>query len=306
MRKAFAKSLLEIMDLERENKKNDTYLITGDLGFSVFEPIKERHPDKFINAGISEQNMIGVSAGLALAGKKVFVYSIIPFLLYRPFEQVRNDICYHNLPVRLIGVGAGLAYSDAGSTHLPFEDLKVADAIPNLTILSPSDPKEVEMFMKHLEDFKKPVYMRLAKNEPNIEHGKYSSIKIGKALRLRDGDKILIVSTGIMTRAAMALADMLDNDGGSVEVMEIHTLKPFDYPAIVSAAEGKSLVVTIEDSTGALFDKVASSITGIDSKVLKFSLPDEFVHISGSRDYLLDRYGLTAEKMYEKIKEVIA
>ena len=305
MRKAFAESLLGIMDLEKKNEKKDTYLITGDLGFSVFEQIRERHPDKFINAGISEQNMIGVSAGLALTGKKVFVYSIIPFLLYRPFEQVRNDICYHNLPVRLIGVGAGLAYSDAGSTHLPFEDLKVADAIPNLTVLSPSDPREVEIFMKQIEDFKKPVYMRLAKNEPSIEHGEYNSIKIGKALKLRDGDKILVISTGIMTRAALELANMLDKDGESVEVLEIHTLKPFDYPAIVSAAEGKSLVVTIEDSTGALFDKVASSIIGKNSKVIKFSLPDEFVHVSGSRDYLFDKYGLTAKKMYAKIKEVI-
>ncbi len=304
MRKAFANSLLEIMD--REKEKKDTYLITGDLGFSVFEPIRERHPDRFINAGVSEQNMIGVSAGLALTKKKVFVYSIIPFLLYRPFEQVRNDICYHNLPVRLVGVGAGLAYSDAGSTHLPFEDLKVADSIPNLTILSPSDPTEVEIFMKQMEILNKPVYMRLAKTEPNIEHGKHNSIKIGRALELREGDKILIVSTGIMTRAAMELADMLDKEKGSVGVLEIHTLKPFDYPAIISAAEGKRLIVTIEDSTGALFDKVASSVTGMDLKIIKFSLPDEFVHTAGSRDYLLDKYGLTARKMYEKIKEVVS
>ncbi len=306
MRKEFVESLLEIMRLEGENKREDTYLITGDLGFSVFEPIRERYPNRFINAGISEQNMIGVSAGLALTGKKVFVYSIIPFLLYRPFEQVRNDICYHNLPVRLIGVGAGLAYSDAGSTHLPFEDLKVADAIPNLTVLSPSDPREVEVFMKQIQGLDKPVYMRLAKNEPNLEHGKYNAIKIGKALKLRDGNKILIVSIGILTRAAMELADMLDKDGESVEVLEIHTLKPFDYSAVISAAEGKSLILTIEDSTGALFDKVACAIIGMNSKVLKFSLPDEFVHVSGSRDYLLDKFGLTAKKMYEKVKEVIS
>ena len=304
MRKAFANSLLEIMDHEKE--KNDTYLITGDLGFSVFEPIRERHPDRFVNAGVSEQNMIGVSAGLALTRKKVFVYSIIPFLLYRPFEQVRNDICYHNLPVRLVGVGAGLTYPDAGSTHLPFEDLKVADAIPNLTILSPSDPTEVEIFMKQMEILNEPVYMRLAKNEPKIEHGKHNSIKIGRALELREGNKILIVSTGIMTRVAMELADMLDKEKGSIGVLEIHTLKPFDYSAIISAAEGKRLIVTIEDSTGALFDKVASSVTGMDLKIIKFSLPDEFVHTSGSRDYLLDRYGLTARKMYEKIKRVVS
>ncbi len=307
MRNAFIKELLKIMEAEKEKGEKNTYLVTGDLGFSVFEPLKERYPDQYINAGISEQNMVGLSAGMALTGKNVFVYSIIPFLLYRPFEQVRNDICYHSLPVRLVGVGAGLAYSDAGSTHLPLEDLKVADAIPNLTVLSPSDPHEVAALMKLIPSVKGPLYMRLSKNEQQSEgHGKYNEMEIGKALKLREGERVLIVSTGVVTKAALEAADMLNGEKkDTAEVLEIHTFKPFDYESVRKSAAGKELVVSIEDNTGALSEKVAIATLNSGCKMLQFSLPDDFVHVSGTRNYLFERYGITAQDIHKKINEVI-
>ncbi len=257
--------------------------------------------------GLSEQNMIGVSAGMASLGKKVFVYSIIPFLLYRTFEQVRDDLCYPNLPVRMVGVGAGLAYADAGATHQPLEDLKVADALPNLTILSPSDPQEVRLFMQNIDSIKGPVYMRLSKNEDLVLHSEDLRIEIGKALRLTTGKKILIVSSGILTKVALEVAGMLNKDEkDTAEVLEIHTFKPFDYGAVIGSAKGKAIIVTIEDNTGALAEKVASTLAGKEvQSFLPFKLPDEFTHVAGTKEYLFKSYGISASDIYSRIKSVM-
>ncbi len=306
MKKTFAKLLLQLLD-EQDKSQNKTYFIVGDLGYAAFEEIREKHQMNFINAGVSEQNMIGVASGFSVLGNEVFVYSIIPFLLYRTFEQIRNDICYHNLPVRLIGAGAGLAYSEAGSTHHPLEDLKVADALPNITILSPSDPKEVEIFMRKMKTIQGPVYMRLGKNNEPILHKSHDEIKIGKALKLAEGNEILIVSTGVVTKVALEVADILNQEmPKSTEVLEIHTFKPFDEEALLSSSEGKKLIVTIEDNTGALSEKVKSAIAFTGEKdSLAFKFPDEFTHSAGTREYLFDKYGINTKNIYNKIKEVL-
>jgi transketolase len=307
MKKAFAESLLQLMENRKKQKGKEVYFMVGDLGYAAFEEIRKKYPRNFINAGISEQNMIGVASGFSLLGNDVFVYSIIPFLLYRTFEQIRNDICYHNLPVRLIGVGAGLAYSEAGSTHHPLEDLKVADSLPNLTILNPSDPKEVEIFMDKIKTVRGPVYMRLGKNNEPVLHSMHNEIEIGRALKLVEGDKILIVSTGILTRVALEVADMLNKEiPKSTEVLEIHTFKPFDKETLLSSSENKELIVTIEDNTGALYEKVTSAIafTGKKSS-LSFKFPDEFTHYAGTREHLFDSYGINTIKIYNKINEIL-
>ncbi len=307
MRRAFVNGLLDIMGTERKESKELTYLLAGDLGFSAFENIREDYPKRFMNMGLSEQNMVGVSAGMAYAGKKVFLYSIIPFLLYRTFEQVRNDLCYPRLPVRMVGVGAGLAYADAGATHQPLEDLKVADALPNLTILNPSDAQEVGLFMQKIDSIKGPSYMRLSKNEDIVLHTEDLRINIGKALRLVTGKRILIVSSGVLTKVALEVAGLLNKgEKGAAEVLEIHTFKPFDYGAVIGSARGKELIVTIEDNTGALAEKVASALAGKEvQKFLSFKLPDEFTHVAGTKEYLFKSYGISTSDIYGRIKSVM-
>jgi transketolase len=307
MRHTFVNGLLNIIEKEDSDGKELTYLLTGDIGFSAFEKIREEHPKHFMNMGLSEQNMVGVSAGMAKLGKKVFIYSIIPFLLYRTFEQVRNDICYPNLPVRMVGVGAGLAYANAGATHQPVEDLRIAGALPNLTVLSPSDPKEVELFMQKIDSIKGPAYMRLSRNDEPMLHGEDLRIDIGKALRLTTGNRILIVSSGILTKMALEVAGMLNkNEKDSVEVLEMHTFKPFDYSAVVGSAEGKKIIVTIEDSTGALAEKVATALVGRGiQSFISFKLPDEFTHVSGTKEYLFKSYGISAPDIYSRIKSAM-
>ena len=160
MRKAFIKKLIELA-----RKDSDIYLLTGDLGFSVLESFQREFPERFINIGISEQAMIGVAAGLAMMGKKVFVYSILPFVTMRCFEQVRVDLCYQNLPVRLVGVGAGLNYGTAGATHHAIEDISVMRSLPNLSVLSPGSCKEVEALLDQANELKGPAYFRLSKSQ---------------------------------------------------------------------------------------------------------------------------------------------
>ncbi len=303
MRNAFAKSLFEIIEKEKSSGSNMTFLMTGDLGFSLFDKLREDYSERFINMSVSEQNMIGAAAGMAMMGKNVFVYSIIPFLLYRPFEQIRNDICYHNLPVRLIGFGANFSYPESGATHHPFEDLKIADALPNLTILSPSDPKEVEVFMHKMTEIRGPVYMRLSRTKEQQTHNIHNSIQTGKALKLASGSDILIVATGALTNTAVEIAKKINTDkADTAEVLEIHTFKPFDHNGVMYSAEGKKLVVTIEDNTGALAEKVASTVAGREKqKFLQFKFPDKFTDVSGSKEYLLKRYGLSETDIYNKI-----
>ena len=137
MRKSFVKKITELVQ-----RNKNIYLLTGDLGFSVFDEFKIRFPDNYINVGISEANMIGMAAGMAMCGKQVFVYSIIPFITFRCLEQIRNDLCLQNLPVKIIGVGEGLSYGTSGPTHHSIEDIGVMSSLPNLVIISPGDPLE--------------------------------------------------------------------------------------------------------------------------------------------------------------------
>ncbi len=298
MRNTFVRALQTQMEDDK-----DTILLTADLGWASFDQLREKYPDRVLNMGLSEQAMVGVSGGMAKMGKNVFVYSIIPFMLYRAFEQVRDDVCYPDLPVRLVGTGAGLSYGDAGSTHHPFEDLRIAAALPNMTVLSPSDPKEVEVLTEQTRNIKHPVYMRLGRNGEPVLHDKHNQIRIGKALKLTEGKEVLIVSTGVVTGTALEAARVLN-----AEVLEIHTFKPFDEEAVRKEAKGKSVIATVEDCTGALEERVAKALAGAGSeyKPLAFKFPDQFTHISAKSEYLLEHYGISANNIVEQVKKAMA
>lgn len=301
MRKTFAAELGKMM------KDGNTFLLSGDLGFSVFEDIKEKHADRYINMGVAEQNMLGVAAGMALAGKNVFVYSIIPFLLYRPFEQLRNDICYQNLPVRLVGVGAGFSYSDAGFTHHSIEDYGTLKSLPNISILSPADPKEVSSLMQQVSKVEGPVYLRLSRNGEPILHDKHEKLKIGTALEISNGSDILFISTGSILGLALKVAKMLNDLGHSTQILNYHTIKPFDEQSLLRNAIDKKLIVTLEEhviETG-IYSNVVQSLSknGISVKVIPFGVGEPYVHESGTREYMLDRYGMEPTFMLDKIKK---
>jgi len=301
MRKAFVETLTQLV-----KKDKDIYLFTGDLGFSVFDEFKEMFPDNYLNVGLSESNMIGMAAGMALRDKQVFVYSIVPFIIYRALEQIRNDLCYQELPVKIVGVGEGLSYGVAGTTHHALEDIAIMTALPNMTVIAPGDPLEVKYAVKESLNLKGPCYIRLGKTGESLLY-KQNSIpfKIGKAITVKEGEDIFLIATGNMLETALEVSKILERENISSEVVSMHTIKPIDENAIIKSAKNVKMIVSIEEHSimGGLGSKIADVLVknSIDTKLVKFGLPDNFIHIVGSRDYLREHYGLLPNQIAKKI-----
>lgn len=301
MRNAFSKFLYDSL-----KKKHEIYLISGDLGFAAFDELREEFPDSFINSGVAEQSMISIGTGMALEGKEVYCYSILPFAAYRPFEQIRIA-CYNKAPIRVVGMGVGIDYDLAGNTHFGLEDIQVITSLPNITVLSPCDEKEVEILLSQISGIKNPVYLRLSKSSDNSVHSMHDRIRLGEPLKVRgDDDKqaeIAIVSTGVMTKTAMEVADRLDASGRECDVWHIHTVKPCNYGSMVNSLKKAKTVVTIEENTGGFTQIVSSwmSTSGASAKVVPFTLPDDFGHTVGKKKWMLEQMGLSPERIYDKL-----
>ena len=304
MRTAFVKTLTA---LAREH--SDVMLLTGDLGFTVLEEFRDALPGQYLNAGVAEQNMIGVAAGLAMSGKRVFVYSIVPFVTFRCLEHTRNDICYHDLPVTIVGVGGGYSYGHMGSTHHALEDIAVLRSLPNMTVACPGDPTEAEALVAACAAHRRPCYLRLGKaGEPRL-HASPLSLTLGKAIQMRDGDACTLVATGNMLETAVKTADLLATRGVQARVLSMHTVKPIDIDAIKRAAKETGMIVTIEEHSvvGGLGSAVAETLSLHDLRVrhLLCSAPDAFATCVGSQDYFRGLAGLTPDRIAEKIEGML-
>lgn len=292
MRGAFINSLLALA--QRDPR---VWLLTGDLGFSVLEPFATRFPRRFVNAGVAEQNMISVAAGLAHSGKRVFVYSIANFPTLRCYEQIRNDVCYHGLPVRIVSVGGGLAYGSAGYTHHGVEDFATLRALPGMAVLAPGDPRETELLTEALGEHPGPAYLRLGKAGEPVVHNQLSSLTLGQALVVRPGSDVTLIATGGMLHSAVQAADELAmNDSLSVRVLSMHTLKPLDEAAVRAAAMETRAIVSVEEhsSIGGLGSAVADVLAQMPNpraRFSKFALPDRHLESIGSQRYLLSELG---------------
>jgi transketolase len=276
------------------------HLLTADLGYSVLEKFRDAFPDRYTNVGVAEQNMIGIAAGMSLArGKIVFVYSIANFPTLRCFEQIRNDVCYHQARVIVVAVGGGLAYGAQGYTHHGIEDLAVLRALPGMTVVAPGDPVEVRLATEALADRPGPAYLRLGKGgEPRV-HVDPPPFRIGRAISVRTGRDATLISTGAMLAEAVAAADALAGQGLAVGVLSMPTVKPLDEDAVLAAARGTGTIVTVEEHTvtGGLGSAVADVLAtrGARCAFRKFGLPDELSRAVGSQAYLRRRAGdLTA------------
>ena len=230
MRNNFAEALYE------EGKKDDKIcVVVADISpAGSIQKFRNEFPDRFINCGVAEQSMIGIAAGLALKGFRPFCYTIATFTLYRPFEMVRVDLCYQNLPVTIIGMGAGAIYSTLGGTHHTIEDVAVASALPNMTVIAPCDPSEMRDATKWCAtESNGPVYMRLGKvGEPNITENAIDKFEFGKLRYIKKGNEIAIISYGITVKMALDLSVELEKKRKSVSVISCHTIKPLDKVGI--------------------------------------------------------------------------
>ncbi len=285
--------------------------LTADLGFNALEPIEKAFPQRFINVGISEQHMIGMAAGLAFEGKKVVAYSIASFASMRPFEMIRDDVCYHNLDVKIIGVGGGYNYGTAGVTHHTVEDFAIMRVLPHMKVFAPGYSWEAREATQALMKDKGPAYIRLGKSPGVAYEKKDFKFTIGKGYVVKEGKDVVLVSTGNVLDLTLKTAETLEKAGHSVCVLSMPTIKPFDTTIIKKVSTGAKGVFTIEEhsTTGGLGTAVKEALFDMDIRNVRFhsfGVPkDEFLRAVGGRDYLLAQVGLTPEKIAKKITTIL-
>jgi transketolase len=293
MRTQFIRTLTELAASDER-----IWLINGDLGYSVLEAFRDKFPARYVNAGVAEQNMTGVSAGLALAGKIPVTYSIANFPTFRCLEQVRNDVGYHNLSVKIVSVGGGYAYGSAGYTHHAVEDIAVMRAIPNMVVLAPGDPMETDLATKAMMAHAGPCYLRLGKAGEPAVHKTPPAFTIGKGITIREGSDVVLISTGGMLVTTLAAADLLASRGKSVGVVSMPTIQPVDVALIERVARTAKLLATVEEhGPGGLGTAVGEAVLRLPARPQfhAFRLEGPPVSMAGSQVTLRSRHGLTPE-----------
>ncbi len=305
MRTAFFDTLLE---LALEDPR--ITLMVGDLGFAVTNAFRERLPQQFINAGVAEQNMTGMAAGMALSGKIVFTYSIANFPVLRPLEQVRNDVCYHNAPVIMTAVGGGLSYGSLGATHHATEDIAIMRALPNVVVTAPGDPVETRLLVHALVKHEGPAYLRIGRANEPVVHTSEPPFALGKAITVRQGNDITLISTGGQLYDTVQAADMLLEQGIHARVLSMHTIKPLDTDAVLSAARETSAIFTLEEHSiiGGLGGAVAEVLMEADVRphiFKRIGLHDMFATLVGDQQYLRAQYGIDTTGVLQTITSVL-
>ncbi len=300
-----------LIELGKSDK--DINLITGDLGFGVLAPFWQELPNQFVNAGIAEQNMTAVAAGMALEGKKVFTYSIGNFPTLRCIEQIRNDCAYHNANVNVICVGGGFVYGSLGMSHHATEDIAMLRALPDVTVFCPGDVTEAEECVKAAAEINGTCYIRLGRGG---EGRVFENIdfKAGKAINIRgakDADvKIAVFSTGAILREVSAACDSLEAKNIGVEQYSFPTVKPIDAETIKACADKFDYIFTIEEHNiiGGFGSAVAEVMAecACKAKLVRLGINDSYCTKVGDQNYLRDQYGISEGKIIERITEVLS
>ena len=301
MRNVFARTVTELSDIYPE-----LVMLAGDIGNRLFDALKEKHPNRFLNCGVAEANMTGVAAGLAASGMRPITYTITPFNTVRCLEQIRLDICYPNLPVIIVGTGSGLSYAGLGATHHSMEDISLLRSLPNMHVVCPADPMEVKLAVTDALRLGVPTYIRLGKKGEPIVHQTEPYFEIGKGICIREGIDIAIVSVGNMLADAAETAEQLQSSGVSAQVISLHTVKPLDQLLLANVFSEKKLVVVLEEH--ALIGGASSAILewgcdqGMDlRKLMRFGGPDQFLFACGDQRQARKLAGLTPENITQKI-----
>ena len=300
MRNAFAKAITKIAE---KNKK--VVLLSGDIGNRLFLQYKKRQPKRFYNCGIAEATMTGVAAGLASGGFLPVTYTITPFNTVRCLEQIRLDICYPNLPVIIVGTGSGLSYANLGATHHSMEDIAILRTLPNLNILCPSDPIEVELALHEAIKFKKPTYIRLGKKGEPVLNSKKKKFNIGKANIVKKGRKIAIISVGSVLSIVFEAEKIFVKNKLSPTIINLRTIKPLDQNFLRKLFKDYKKIIVVEEH--GLLGGAGSAILewGIQNKVnlnkiVSIAGPDKFLTSCGNQREARKLVGLTAENIYKK------
>jgi transketolase len=282
-----------LTDFARANP--DVMLLTADLGYSVLERFAEALPAQYVNVGVCEQAMVGIAAGLALSGRRVVLYSIANFPTLRCLEQLRNDVCYHDLPVTVIAVGGGLAYGAQGYTHHGVEDLGIMAMLPNMAVASPADPLEAVALLPQLLDRRRPAYLRLGRSGEPVLHAPGTAVTLEQAIMLRRGGDIALLATGPILGRALAAAEVLASRGVSASVLSFPGFRPLDEAAVLAAARAHRALLTIEEHSvsGGFGTRVAEVLVGagLAPRFGKYGVTEALRGRIGSQAWLLGQLG---------------
>ncbi len=304
MRDTFVRTLIEIA---KENSQIE--VVSGDLGFGVLKPFYEQLPDQFINAGIAEQNMTGVAAGMALEGKIVFTYSIGTFPTLRCLEQIRNDCAYHEANVKIVCIGGGFVYGSLGMSHQATEDIAIMRALPGVAVFCPGDLVEAEEATKAIVNYPGTCYLRLGRGGEKRIHDKIENFQIGKAIKIHDGKRVALFSTGAIFEEIRGAEEILSQSGICPAVYTFPTVKPIDCKTILECAERFDLIVTVEEHNivGGFGSAVAEVLSeqGNYAPLLKIGLHDTYSTLVGNQKYLRAQFGLDAAGIAKQILEAL-
>jgi transketolase len=306
MRNAFADELTRLGNADAR-----VVMLSGDIGNRLFDKFKTAHPSRFLNCGVAEQNMMGVAAGMAMSGLRPVAYTITPFITSRCLEQIRTDACYHELPVTIVAVGAGLSYAGLGPTHHACEDVAFLRAIPNMVVVCPGDAWEVRGTLRAALKQDKPLYIRMGKKgEPVIHKEVPPDFAIGKAITVQDGEDVCLLSSGNMLSEAIEAAHRLKEKRVSARVVSFHTVKPLDEACLAEAFGTFKLVATIEEHTllGGFGSAVAEWVVDKAAKpkaFLRFGTPDLFFKKSGEQEYAREELGLTGHRIADRVLKAL-
>ena len=300
MRFIFVKELIKYA-----KKNKDLYLVTADLGYRAFEDFKKLFPERFINVGVAENNMVGVAAGLALSGKKVFVYSILPFLVFRSLEQIRNNICHNNLDVTLVGAGGGFSYGPQGISHNTSEDISIIRSLPNINVFNPGSRLETELLMKIIYKSKSPSFIRLGKCPDKDFYNKNVKLKNGHGLVVSKGKDMTIFTSGNILENVFKAVEKVKNKGFNIKLISLPIMKPINNKFVLANFDSKK-ILSIEESS--LIGGLSSILPSIYFKKPKKNIQfksialRDIVHKSiGSQKYLRNKNMLSSEKIYKFI-----
>lgn len=300
MRNAFINTIL---DASRE--RDDIFILSGDAGLGVFDRFKEEFPDRFRNMGAAEQNTISFAAGLAMTGYKVIVYNIIPFLLYRCYEQVRNDICSQGLPVVLAGIGSGITYAPQGMSHYSVEDIGLVQTLPDLVAISPMDPVEARAAACYALDCNSPVYVRLAKNgEPRFHQ--HTDMDIAAPQIIREGEGTAILCHGSIANEVMAAYEILNGRGHAPTIVSVPTVQPLDVPSLTEILSRSTHVVCVEEhfancGLGSMLARLKAEIPA-DWELTSIGIPQRFIHDVRKTGGLRGSLGISAEHIVHAVE----
>ncbi|MFI5092230.1 MAG: transketolase family protein [Candidatus Acidiferrales bacterium] len=305
MRTAFIKELFELAKLDER-----IVLIVGDLGFGVVTPFMEQLPRQFLNAGVAEQNMTGMAAGMALSGKIALTYSIANFPTMRCLEHVRNDVCYHNANVKIVSVGGGFTYGAMGATHHAVEDIAVMRAMPGLMVVAPGDPVEARAATRAVIAYHGPCYLRLGKAGEPVVHQSTIDFELGKAICMRDGKDATLICTGGILLNTVRAAERLAKEGIETRLLSMHTVKPLDTEAVLAAARETGAIFTIEEHSvlgglGSAVAEVLAEAEGTKVPFKRIGVPAGFSPHVGSQEYMLERHGLTDEAIAKSVAGIL-